>query len=121
MIFSTRADAGADSAINTASANAKRAIRRIFPPNIASEPNHFAPDQHAPDLVRPRADVEQLGIAVVAFDRPVLGVAGPAQRLHRFVGDLHRIFGRKQYRAGGVEARGATGIAGFGDLVDVGP
>jgi hypothetical protein len=37
-------------------------------------PNQFAPDQHAPYLVRPGTDVEQLGVAHEAFDGPVLGV-----------------------------------------------
>jgi len=55
-------------------------------------PDQLAADEHAADLVGAGADVEQLGVAVVALDRPVLGVAGAAEGLHRLVGDLHGVF-----------------------------
>src|SRR5690349_6671138 len=57
-------------------------------------PDHLAADEHAADLVGAGANVEQLRVTVIALDRPVLGVARAAERLHRFVRDLHRILGR---------------------------
>ena len=45
-----------------------------------------------------------LASRMIALDRPVLGVAGAAQRLDRLAGDPHRILARQQDRAGGVEA-----------------
>src|SRR6185312_2977359 len=54
-------------------------------------PDHLAPDQHSPDLIRAGADVEQLCVAVIAFDWPVFRVSSAAQRLHRFVGDANGI------------------------------
>ena len=83
-------------------------------------PDQFSADQHPPNLVGAGADVEQLGVAVIALDRPVLGVAGAAQGLDRLVGDLHRVFGGQQDRAGRVEPRGLARVARLGDLVDVG-
>src|SRR5688500_17826108 len=82
--------------------------------------DQFAADQHAADLVGAGADVEQLGVAHVAFDRPVLGVAGAAQGLDRLERGFHRILAGEQDRAGGVEAGGPAGVAGAGDGVDVG-
>jgi len=35
--------------------------------------------------VRTAADVEQFGVAEIAFGRPVLGVARPAQHLDRLI------------------------------------
>src|SRR5687767_3762257 len=86
-----------------------------------SAPDQLAPDQHASDLVGASADVEQLGVAEISFDRPVLGVAGAAQRLDRLAGDLHRILARQQDRAGRVEARRPPRVASPRDLVDIGP
>jgi phage terminase large subunit GpA-like protein len=78
--------------------------------------DQLAADQHAADLVGAGADVEQLGVAHEALDRPVLGVARAAQRLDRLQRDLHRAFARQQDRAGRVEARGLARVAGLGDL-----
>src|SRR5690349_5855633 len=99
------------------------AITRIVSPPkevlSTSEPDQLAPNQHSTDLVGARADVEQLGVAVIAFDRPILGVACAAERLHSLVGDLHRILAREQDRTGGVVASGLAFVARPGDLVHV--
>src|SRR3954452_15827577 len=83
---------------HAARSSAAKAKRRIDgPPSgdlSTSEPNHLAADEHSADLVGAGADVEQLGVAVIALPRPVLRVACAAQRLHRLVRDLHRIFRR---------------------------
>src|SRR6185437_5613469 len=34
---------------------------------------------------------EQAGVAVIAFDRPILRIARSAQRLHRFIGDANGV------------------------------
>src|SRR5438045_6252839 len=51
----------------------------------------------------------QFGVAHIALDRPVLGVAGAAERLHRLDRRLHRILAGEEDRAGGVEACGLAG------------
>src|SRR6185369_5636985 len=84
-------------------------------------PDQLPPDQHAPNLVRACADVEQLRVAIIALDRPVLGVACTAQSLDGLIGDLHRVLARQQDRACRVVARGLARVAGPGDLVDIGP
>ena len=47
------------------------------------------------------------------------GRARAAQGLNRFIGHLHRVFGREQNRAGGIVARGLAGVARPRDLIDV--
>src|SRR3546814_563278 len=67
-----------------------------------------------------RSDVEQLGVAPVTLDGPVLGIARAAQRLDRFARDLHRIFAGEQDAARGVETRRLSRVAGLGDVIDIG-
>src|SRR3546814_8690787 len=61
-----------------------------------------------------------LGVAPIALDRPVLGVARAAERLDRFTRDLHRAFAGEQDAARGVEARRLPRVACLGDVVDIG-
>src|SRR3546814_8024281 len=64
--------------------------------------DQLAPDQHPANLVRPRADVEQLGVAPVTLDRPVLRVTRATERLDRLARHLHRALACEQDRARGV-------------------
>ena len=83
-------------------------------------PDQLPPDQHPPYLIRPRADIHQLAVAQISLHRPILGIARPAQRLHRFERDLHAILAGEQHRARRVEARRLPGIARLAHRIDIG-
>ena len=61
-------------------------------PAYSDNAGELATDQHPADLIRAGADVEELGVAIIALDRPVLGVARTTERLDRLVRDTNRIF-----------------------------
>src|SRR5689334_9105849 len=57
-------------------------------------------DQKTPDLAGTCTDVVQFRIAQITLDRPILGIAGPAERLDRLQAAAHGILARQQDRAG---------------------
>src|SRR5689334_3056218 len=93
----------------------RRATSTVRSPRRSDD---FATDQHPTDLVRARADVEQLGVAREAFDRPLLGIARATQRLDRLQADLHRILARQQDRAGRIETSRLATVARLSDGID---
>src|SRR5689334_24704052 len=61
-------------------------------------PGERATDHHPLDLVGALEDLHDLGLAHVALDREVAGVAVAAVDLHGVRGDLHGVVGRHHLR-----------------------
>ena len=82
-------------------------------------PKQFPADQHAANLAGAGPDLIQFGIAEQPAGCVVIDIAIPSQNLDCFLSHLGCGLGGKQYRSGGILARGLSAVTCLGDGIDI--
>src|SRR5262245_53912335 len=82
-------------------------------PPSAGQLEQLPPDQHPPDLARPRPDLVQFGVAEQPSGRVVVDVAVATQRLDRLQRHPGRLLGGEHQAAGGVLPGDLAAVGGL--------